>query len=236
MTRRMLLMFPSFLVFNGLFSMFMRIYQCQGKVRFVNVLSLSENLLIAALAAVGIPFLGSDAAWLAFPAAELACIAVIGWSVFRRSGKVTFALEDWLKLEDSFGAQEDERMDLSIRSMEEVVNISEAVVDFLAARGVNSRSCMAAGLAVEEMAGNTVTHGFVDGKPHSIDVRLVCREGEVRIRLRDDCTAFDPLAYAKQFRVGEDPAKNLGIRLISRMAKEMVYLNNVGMNVLLIRL
>ena len=46
---RMLVLFPSFLVFNAIFSLFFKTYQFQGYTRLINILSFSENIIMAAL-------------------------------------------------------------------------------------------------------------------------------------------------------------------------------------------
>ena len=81
---RMLLLFPSFLVFNSIFLLFIKTYQFQGQTRLINIISisLSENIIMAVLAVTFTPVIGSDAVWLAFPMSELICIAVIMLSVF----------------------------------------------------------------------------------------------------------------------------------------------------------
>jgi anti-sigma regulatory factor (Ser/Thr protein kinase) len=92
---------------------------------------------------------------------------------------------------------------------------------------------MVAGLCVEEMAGNVIQHGFLPGEEHSVGVRVVVRD-KLTIRVRDDCRAFDPQKRLKQFHP-EEPWKNVGIRMIARMAEEMNYQRSTGINTLLIK-
>ena len=55
------------------------------------------------------------------------------------------------------------------------------------------------------------------------------------IRIRDDCRAFDPGKYMAQFSE-KDPTRNVGLRMITAMAKEIIYQNNAGINTLLIKI
>ena len=136
---------------------------------------------------------------------------------------------------DDFGVTEEERMDLSIDTIEEVVNVAERVQAFCAKRGIDSRRSYFAALALEEMAGNVVEHGFTkDRKNHSVDIRVVHKDDDVILRIKDDCVAFDP-----KKRTGlnaDDPAKNVGIRMIYKMTDRIQYQNILGMNVLTIRI
>ena len=54
------------------------------------------------------------------------------------------------------------------------------------------------------------------------------------LRIRDDCVPFDP-GERRAMAESEDPAKNIGIRMIFRMAEEIRYQNILGLNVLTIR-
>lgn len=234
-TRRMLLLFPGFLVFNSIFNIFNNIYQCQGRVGFVNMLTFAENVLIAAVAAVGVGVLGTDAVWLAFPIADILCLMIIALSVFAMHKRITFSLMDWMKLRKDFGVPEQDRMDMSVNSLQGVINISERIIEFCRAKDLDEKKCMVAGLSVEEMAGNIVRHGIRDVRRHMIDIRISYKNGGVTIRMRDNCKTFDPINFAKRFQ-SDDPAANIGIRMIMRMAKDIVYLNNIGMNVLLIKI
>ena len=95
---------------------------------------------------------------------------------------------------------------------------------------------MMAGLCMEEMVGNVVEHGFIkDNKENSVDVFAYVENDEVSLRLRDNCVPFDPNTR-KDIYDPEDPCKNVGIRMVSKIAKEMNYNSTFGMNVLTIKL
>jgi anti-sigma regulatory factor (Ser/Thr protein kinase) len=84
------------------------------------------------------------------------------------------------------------------------------------------------------MAGNIVTHGFTkDKKRHSADIRVVHKDDSILLRIRDDCTAFNPTEYHKVMKMDED-GKNAGIQLVYGIAREVQYQNLLGMNVLTI--
>ena len=102
-TRRMLLIFPGFLVFNSIFCILNNIYQSQGKVGFVNVMTFLENILIALVAAAGVGLMGTDAVWLAFPVGDILCLVVIAAAVFAQHKRVTLSLWDWMLLRPDFG-------------------------------------------------------------------------------------------------------------------------------------
>lgn len=107
---------------------------------------------------------------------------------------------------------------------------------FCLRRGIDSRRAFFAALCMEEMAGNVVTHGFSkDKKQHSADIRVVHKEDEIILRIRDNCAAFNPSEYYRALQPDES-GRNVGIRLVFAIAGEVKYQNLLGMNVLTIRL
>ena len=230
---RMLLLFPNWLLLNLVFSVITRIYQCQEKKVLVNIMCFAETMGTGLIAVALCALMGPDGVWISFSVCEILCLMVIGIIVFLQAKKVTFRLEDWMRLSPDFGASEEKCMEFSVHSMEEVVSLSASVRDFCLARSVDPHNSMLARLSIEEIAGNVIAHGFRPGETHSVDVRIVT--GDVlTIRIRDDCRAFDPGKYMEQFS-DQDPTRNVGLRMITAMAREVTYQNNAGINTLLIK-
>ena len=102
-------------------------------------------------------------------------------------------VEELMVIPKDFGVDEADRMDLTLHDMQEVVQIAEGIQQFCLAKGVDEKRAYLAGLFMEEMAGNVVKHGFSkDKKKHSIDGRVVYKDNEVILRIKDDCVPFDP--------------------------------------------
>ena len=160
-------------------------------------------------------------------------IIVSAWVSLKRFPR---NLEDLLALPDSFGVGEDERLDITVRTLPDALEVSRQVTGFCEKRGIDARRACFAGLCLEEMAGNVVAHGFTkDRKDHSLDIRVTHSGDDVILRLRDDCTAFNPADRAKA-NGSDDGIRNLGIRLVFRLAKEIQYQNLLGLNVLMMRI
>ena len=136
---------------------------------------------------------------------------------------------------DDFGAPENERMDISVKNIDEVVTIAHKVQNFCRERGIDDRRSYLAGLAMEEMAGNIVEHGFVkDKKNHTIDVRVVHKDGDIILRIKDDCVAFNPADRTDV--VKDDITRNIGIRMVFKIAKQVQHQSVLGLNVLTVRI
>jgi len=144
-------------------------------------------------------------------------------------------MDDLMVIPDNFGAPACERMDISIRTIDEVVTIARRVQEFCMERGIDDRRAYLAGLSMEEMAGNIVEHGFTkDKRSHTIDVRVVHKEGDIILRIKDDCVAFDPADRTDI--VKDDITKNIGIRMIFKIAKKVQHQSVLGLNVLTVRI
>ena len=145
-------------------------------------------------------------------------------------------LEELMDIPERIGVGTDARIDISVTKMEEVVEVSQQIIDFCNRRNIDSRRAYYAGLCMEEMAGNVVEHGFSkDSKRHSADIRVVHKGDQVVLRIRDNCAGFDPGEYIRMMEAG-DAGKNVGIRLVYSIANDINYQNLLGMNVLTIRI
>ncbi len=145
------------------------------------------------------------------------------------------SLEELMNIPADFGPPENSRLDITVRSVEDVTRVSEEVIAFCRQTGLDERRSYFAGLALEELAGNVVLHGFTKDKKkhHSADIRVARREDGILIRLRDDCVPFNPESVQPLISPDpEDPAKNIGIRLVYKIAQKVDYQNLLGCNVL----
>ena len=148
--------------------------------------------------------------------------------------RITFRLEDYLLLPDDFDVVKDNQLNLTVTNKAEVVGLSERTQTFCTVNGIDNRRSMFAGICIEEMAGNIVDYGFVDGKKHFVDVRVIVNGEQIIIRLRDDCRPFDPRKWA-EIHNPDDPTAHIGIRLVRKIATEFDYVNALKLNNLIIK-
>ena len=211
--------------------------QASGKQGLVHVLALLDGVVsVAAFTALLIRSLGMNSVYVANVLnGVVTTLVVVGYACLKNR-RIPRNMEELMVVPANFGAPESERMDLSVRSMEEVVSISARVQSFCLSKGIDARRAYLAGLSLEEMAGNIVDHGFTkDKKPHAIDVRVVHKDDDVILRIKDDCVPFDP-GMRRQLGEGDDLSKNIGIRMVFKIARDLQYQNILGLNVLTIRI
>lgn len=211
--------------------------QASGKQVYVHMLSVLDGAVcVVVFAALTIRALGINAAYLASLFNGLVTTAfIVGYAWLKKKG-FPRRMDELMVIPADFGAPESQRLDLSVMSLEEVVSVAERVQRFCLEHGIDRRRAYLAGLSMEEMAGNIVQHGFAaDSRRHSVDVRVVHKDSDVILRIKDDCRPFDP-SERQQLAEDGDPAKNIGIRMVFKIARSVQYQVILGLNVLTIRI
>lgn len=213
----------------------MNFMQGTKNVKMAHTVCILDNFVyIVALAAIlGFTF-GTDGVWAAFPINEVLMCFTLFVMVWIRSGKFPKKLADFAFLPKNFGADESDVLEMSISDVKDVIALSQEAESFCKSHNADPRRTFLISLAIEEMAGNIISYGFSNGKKQNLELRLVKKGEDYIIRIRDDCRAFNPL---KQLELTDkdDPASNIGIRMISQMAKSFDYVNTMKINNLIIR-
>ena len=211
--------------------------QASNKQGLIHTLAVFDGVIcVAGFTALLIPLIGMNSVYIANVLNGVVTTLIIIIYAVMKNKRFPRNMEELMVIPEDFGVPESERMDLTLYSVEEVVNISEKIQQFCLEKGIDERRAYLAGLCMEEMAGNVIDHGFTkDTKKHSMDVRAVHKDGELILRIKDDCVAFDP---AQRFRASDpdDPAKNIGIRMVYRIVKDVSYQNILGLNVLTMKI
>ena len=212
-------------------------WQASGRLALVHILSLLDGVVcVTGFTALLIRSIGTYSVYTALVLNGIVTTAVILGYAWFKNKHFPRNMQELMVIPESFGVPESERMDLSIKSMEEVVSVAENIQTFCLSRGIDSRRSYMAALSMEEMAGNVVDHGFTkDKKQHSIDIRVVHKHDTVILCIRDDCIPFDPIERMKMTEL-DDTFINIGIRMIYNIALDVQYRNILGMNVLTIKI
>ena len=211
--------------------------EISGKHVLVHILALLDGVVcVVAFSALTIRALGMNGVYLSMTFNGIVTTVVIIGYAWRKKRHFPHNTDDLMVVPEDFGASENERMDLSIVSIGEDVTISQKVQDFCLERGIDHRRAYLAGLSMEEMAGNIVEHGFEkDNKKHYVDIRVVHKDDDVILRIKDDCIPFDP-GERNRIASDDDITRNIGIKMIFWMARDVQYQNILGLNVLTIRI
>lgn len=210
--------------------------QASGKQVLVHILSVLDGVVcVAGFTALLIPFLGINAVYHANTLNGLTCIAVVVLYSCICNKKFPSNMEELMVIPENFGVEEKDRIDITVTDLSEVVKVSQQVSDFCKEHNVDSHRSYFASLALEEMAGNVVDHGFKkDKKSHSVDIRVALKGEDIIMRIKDDCIPFNPKERMELIDP-ENEQRYLGIQLAYKAAKAINYQNILGLNVLTIR-
>lgn len=183
--------------------------------------------------------IGIDAVWFSSIFSELATYLLLVLFFSRKSGAFPKHPFDYIYIPDSVSAKPEDCFDMSMRTLEEVEEVSKHVIELSKSRGIDSRRSYYCGLAIEEQCSNIILHGFTKGdgdiSKYSIDLRMIYEGEKIIISLRDNCRKFDPTNW--QRRENEtDPMKGMGIRMVQKLASKLNYRHTLGLNVLTIEI
>lgn len=236
LAKQIFFIFPVSMIFSCFTCSFINYYQCFERMKIVNILSFIDGTVgMVVCSFILTPFMGAMGVWISqILNGVITCISILIYTVIVNKRFPT-SLNDFLLIPDSFGVPDENRLNISISSVDEVLNTSQKVIDFCKLHNIDKKHAFYSGLCIEEMAGNIVQHGFKDKNgrtKNSIDICVVYKERGILIRLKDNCKPFNPKERESIFIPGEDVTSNIGIRMIERISKRMEYQFVLGLNVL----
>ena len=208
------------------------LYQATERVRLTEIISVLEGVALPALAAFLFSrWMGVSGAWLYFAAGECLSLLCTALYVWKKSGAVSLGAEPFLLLREGFGVKKENLLEMDIHSAQEVEKAAQDAAAFCMRHGQSEKMANHIALCLEEMASNTVIHGFDPQRENHLSVRVQHKGDRWVLRFRDDCRAFDPVSYVP---AGEQ--EGLGIRLVTAMADDIRYTYSLNLNNLTIKL
>ena len=231
-------MFAICLVVSSMNAAFKKYYQSIGLIFFSESISVMQNLIFPALVVIiGGALFGTTGVWFFYMIGEVLSLIYIAVVVWKKSRAKFGSHESFVCLPKNFGAAPGQAMEMEIGSMEDIQEVAIEAEEFCKEKGVTAKKAMYTALCIEEMANNIVTHGFKQGKDNQIDIRLVCKQDELIIRIRDNCVGFDPVKYYQMTKPDmDDPTKHIGIRMVFKMTRDVKYVNSLGLNCLTMKI
>ena len=148
---------------------------------------------------------------------------------------ITFR-DKMLLMPEGFGIPKEDELVNNTDSPEDIIDLSRIAIAFALEHGIDKKRAMRYGLLTEELAGFLMEHGFKDKKKHNIEVRIFAKNGDLIIRMRDDCKPLNLVEYYNLIKDDGDMETNLSLSIIMRQAKEVQYTNTFGANNILIRI
>lgn len=203
----------------------------------VHIYSILDGwIFVSAFAALLIPYFGMNAVYYANVLNGIACMIVVIMYAVIKNKKIPSNLDELMVIPEDFGVDDDHRVEFAVRKMEDVTGTADTAQKFCISKGIDKRRAYFISLAMEEMAGNVVRHGFaLDGKKHNLTARVIVKDEDVILCIKDDCQPFDPVAR-QRLADPDDKTTNIGLRMVYNIAKDFTYQNVLGLNVLTIKI
>ncbi|MCZ3365283.1 MULTISPECIES: MATE family efflux transporter [Methanobacterium] len=185
-------------------------------------ISIMEGLLIPVACAYLLSgIMGVDGIWISLVVAEIGTIMMIYFATKivseRSKGKFSgfFLLGNY---------KDTPVLDVTIHSsVEDVVGLSQKLIDFTKENGVDAKVALRIGMAVEEMAVNTIK--FNNNEIECIDILSKIEEDEITIAFKDPGKEFNPSTYTCEEK---DSFEN--IEVLQKIADDISYARLIGLN------
>lgn len=144
----------------------------------------------------------------------------------------------YLNLPKEFDLQPGDCISHDVRNQNDVSLCSEEIQQFCRAHDIDEKTSYYAALAFEELASNIIEHGFPkNSSSHlTIDLRVVVTEEGFAMRISDNCPQNN---VTKRFEAvnakDADLTRDIGTRIVSRVASDISYLYAYETNNITIR-
>ena len=226
------------LVLNAVIEAYISFLQATEQTLRTHVVNIASRFVCVVCCAFVLGnLLGITGVWLAFPAGSLVLIAGVLIATMLRKRSIAITPDDILGLSDDFGAAPEDTLWYNVTSEDPHYPIkTQDIYAFCEEHGFDRKKAYRSALCLEEMVTNIIEYGFAsDNKPHSIDIRIVAKNDELILRVRDDCVLFNVREKGETWKEKPDNiASNIGIRMTMASAKDLKYVNTLGTNTLLI--
>lgn len=162
-------------------------------------------------------------------------LVYVFYAIKGRKLKVT--KKDYLNLPNHFYFNPGDVISLDINDVNDAVLCSEQIMMFCKGHKVDSKTAYFSALSFEELAVNVLKNENPNKKSQdpTIDMRAVIADNTLVIRMRDNCKRYDVtqhIASANEKNV--DEISDVGIRMVSKLASDITYLNTFNTNSLII--
>jgi len=185
-------------------------------------ISITEGLLIPVVCAYVLSgIMGVDGIWISLVIAEIGTILMIYFATKITSERSEGKFSGFFLL----GNYKDTPvLDVTIHSsVEDVVGLSDKLIDFTKEHGVDEKVALRIGMAVEEMSVNTIK--FNNNEIECIDILSKIEEDEITIAFKDPGKEFNPSAYKCEEK---DSFEN--IEVLQKIADDISYARLIGLN------
>ena len=195
------------LIIYGINSVFTNYLQGIRRMGCSLIFSFLHTFVFTAAAAIALAGrLESDAVWISFGVGEVLTLLSLCAYTYLRTGNLLFLPKNW-------GVPEDDVLNLTVTDSSEVKNACGKVAEFCTAKGASPEMAAVMSSCTEELCSIIAEHGFDGNK--MLEMRLVYRDGELVMRMRDNCRPYDPTAQMKRHDASVNYLNSLDLNIVT---------------------
>ena len=212
--------------------------QATGKLNLSNLVIILDRLISTVVLVYLLGWLmGDRGIFMAYGLSEVAVTALLYLMLCIRCRRPITNISQILMLPEDYGVPKDKSLRAVFHTVKDAVGFSQQVQDFCLRQGIDEKRSYRAALCTEELAVNVITHGFKN-EEQTLGVRIFAEQDKtLTLRFRDDGSPFNLMEFRMMSEESEDdPTKNIGIRIVFEIAKDVTYFASFGMNNTVIRL
>lgn len=217
-------LFALYIPFYGINTVLQNFYTTTGRSKLASSIATMDGFIFVVCYAGVFALIGGNILWLCYAcsgATTLFVVLLIGQKIKKRE-----QVSSILLLREEAG--QSTVMDVTINATaQEAAGLSGQIIDFCIQNGIDSITANRLGVAVEEMAMNTVHMAHDKKSPGVIDILVRVTEDELIMRFRDDGEVFDLTSYQA---AGEGICVTDGIEVIKKLANGIDYIRQLGFN------
>ena len=229
-----------YLIGNIYMNVYINVYKGIGKTRFVSIVTVINHILIPILFCLtATKIIGINGVWISYVVPEPLCF--IGLLIYSACKQHHFpkSLAELTYIPDNFGIEDNDHYNVKIMNVREISRVSQDVQEFCKKRGMDSKKSFYCALCIEELAAAVLTEtpGLMNKivRNKEIDLLLIYEDEGMSILMRNNYPPFDPIEWAN-IHDAVDPMKSVGIRMVSKFAKEASYSAVINLNLFYVRI
>ena len=212
--------------------------QSVGRSTYTSVTNVLCNVVYVCAAAYWlVKYTGSDGLYLSFTVCYVLILFThIAYAFIIAGNGLKGKRDMFLYLPNDYDVPDENIWEASADNADGVARASEQMQDFCKERRIDKEQRFRVALLIEEITDNILKHGFKENRKNVIVLRCVIRGRDITLLIKDNCSSFNPEHYYEMFRNEEDKTKNMGIRIVMGVAKNVSYTNRFNLNHLIVKL
>ena len=230
-----LLIIPYFVLPGVLLRIIMSAYQTLGHTNVSVGMTISENVVAAITLLILAKILGVRGVWLGLLVGELIALLIGLMYSWISAKKISFKIEVLCPMTGKLDVDEEHRLSRTIYNMDGAIGLSKDICEFCSKLGLGTKKAMISGLAIEEICILMFKYSLNNVKNAQADVRIFYKDDVLTIRFRDNGRI---MFNGDRIEVNDpnDPAANIGIKMLISMATDITANSIMGLNVITVKM